>query len=126
MECWAFQYFRNMEEEHELDLQSIARPLYEARGWMKLLGVVMIILGALMVLTVYGIILAWLPIWLGVLLFQAAGKATGAYVGNDEVLLVDALTRVRRFFVINGVLMLICLVLIVLGMFFGLLAIATF
>ena len=112
-----------MEEEHELDLKSIARPLYEARGWMKLLGVVMIISGVLMILTIYGIILAWLPIWLGVLLFQAAGKAGGAYVGNDEVLLVDALSKVRRFFVINGVLMLICLVLVVLGMFFGLLAI---
>ena len=102
-----------------MDFKSIALPLYEAKGWMKFLGIVMIISGVLMVLTIYGIILAWLPIWLGVLLFQAAGRADRAYVGNDEAMFVDALSKVRRFFVINGVLMLIWLILGVLGMLFG-------
>ena len=44
-------------------------PLYEARGWMKFLGIVMVIAGIFTAITIVGIIIAWLPIWLGVLLF---------------------------------------------------------
>ena len=34
-----------------MDLKLVALPLYEARGWMKLLGVVMVIVGILTALT---------------------------------------------------------------------------
>jgi hypothetical protein len=34
-------------------------------GWMKFLGVVSILEGALAVLTLWGILFAWLPIWPG-------------------------------------------------------------
>ncbi|WP_424946669.1 DUF5362 family protein [Candidatus Spongiihabitans sp.] len=79
----------------------------------------MIIMGAMMALSVVGLIIAWLPIWMGVVLFQAAGKADGAYVGEDEELLVASLAKVKLFFIINGVLMLIYVVMMVMMMFGG-------
>ncbi|NIW79677.1 MAG: hypothetical protein GWN16_09545, partial [Calditrichae bacterium] len=44
-------------------------------AWLKFLGIVSIISGAVVAITIVGIIIAWLPIWLGVLLFQAGDRA---------------------------------------------------
>ena len=90
-----------------MDLKQVALPLYEARGWMKLLGVVMVITGVLTALTIVGIIIAWLPIWLGVLLFQAAGRIETAFATEDEMSLRESLAKLKTFFVIQGVLLLI-------------------
>ena len=38
-------------------------------GWLKFLGIILIIAGGLYALTLVGIIIAWLPIWLGILIF---------------------------------------------------------
>lgn len=92
-----------------MDLKLVALPLYEARAWMKLLGVVMVITGILTALTVVGIIIAWLPIWLGVLLFQAAERIERAFAIADEMLLREALAKLKTFFVIQGVLLLVYL-----------------
>ncbi len=95
-----------------MNIKQITLPLYEAKGWMKFLGVMMIIMGVMIALSIVGLVIAWLPIWMGVLLFQAAGKADAAYVGEDEALLIASLGKVKTFFVINGVLMLIYLIII--------------
>jgi fatty acid desaturase len=50
-------------------IKEIAQPIFEAKGWMKFLGVLMIICGVLTACTIIGIIFAWPPIWLGVVLF---------------------------------------------------------
>ena len=92
-----------------MDLRLLALPLYEARGWMKLLGVVMVIAGVLTALTIVGLIVAWLPIWLGVLLFQAAGRIEVAFATADEMSLRESLAKLKTFFVIQGVLLLIYL-----------------
>ncbi|MGH8875466.1 MAG: DUF5362 family protein [Acidimicrobiia bacterium] len=57
----------------------ISRPLYEARGWMKLIAVMGFVYGGITAITIVGIIVAWLPIWAGVLLWQAATAAEGAH-----------------------------------------------
>ncbi|MFO7651171.1 MAG: DUF5362 family protein, partial [bacterium] len=43
-------------------------------GWLKFFGIVTIIAGALNALSLVGILWAWLPIWLGVLLVQAGSR----------------------------------------------------
>ena len=88
-------------------VKEIAHPLYQAKGWMQLLGVVMIIEGILAALTVVGIIFAWLPIWLGVLLFKAAGAADSAMFTGEKSRLIESLRNVKTFFIINGVMMLL-------------------
>src|SRR5690554_2723414 len=94
------------------DVRAIMRPLTDGKLWMKLLGVMMIISGALQVLTIVGILWAWLPIWLGVLLFQAAGAAEEASVSGDVAAATRATDKLRLFFMIQGILMLIALVVV--------------
>ncbi len=80
---------------------------------MKFLGVVMLITGILTALTIYGIIIAWLPMWLGGLLFQAARRIDTAFATDDEVLLRESLAKLKTYFVIQGVLLLIYLAIVV-------------
>ena len=94
------------------NLRAIMAPLVDGKLWMKLLGVMMIISGALQVLTIIGILWAWLPIWLGVLLFQAAGAAEEASASGDLATAPRATDKLRLFFMIQGILMLIGLVLV--------------
>lgn len=102
-----------------MDIRTVSTPLYNAKGWMKLVGVMMIIYGALTALSIIGIIIAWLPIWMGVLLFQSAGAAEMAYQAEDDAALVRALGKLRTYFTIMGVLTLIGIILMVVGILFG-------
>ena len=86
---------------------------------MKLLAVVMLITGVVTALTIVGIIIAWLLIWLGVLLFQAAGRVDTAFATDDEALLRESLAKLKTFFVIQGVMLLIYLVFVVGALLFG-------
>ena len=88
-------------------VREISLPLYQAQGWMKFLGVVMIVQGILTALTIIGIIFAWLPIWLGVLLFKSAGQAESAQYSGDKFRLIQSLEHIKLYFIINGVVMLL-------------------
>jgi hypothetical protein len=57
-----------------------------------------------------------LPIWLGVLLFKAAGAAEAAQLTGDRMQLEESLRKIKTYFVINGLLMLIMLVLAGIGL----------
>jgi hypothetical protein len=82
----------------------------QSKGWLKFLGVLSIIGGVLSALTIVGILVAWLPIWMGVLLFQAGSQADGMATTQDPNRLVVMLNKLRTYFVIQGVLALIALV----------------
>jgi len=47
----------------------------QSRGWLKFIGLLSLIYGIITALTIVGILIAWLPIWMGVLLFQAGSRA---------------------------------------------------
>jgi len=96
-------------------IKEISLPIYQSRGWMKLLGVMSIIGGVLMVFTLVGIIICWLPIWLGILLFKAGSAIEGAQLNGDKAKLVISLEKLKTYFVINGVLTLIGLIAAVIG-----------
>ena len=80
-------------------------------GWLKFLGIVNIVSGALSVLSLWGILIAWLPIWLGVLLLQAANRITNARFTNNQGDLVQMMDKLRLYFVIQGVLIIVSVVL---------------
>ncbi|WP_447553539.1 DUF5362 family protein [Vreelandella sp. EE22] len=110
------------EGKYEL-LRSIAEPLYRAKFWMQLIGVMLIITGLLTAITVVGIIVAWIPIWGGVVLMQAAKAGSRAYQSGDERELRFALGKLKTHFTIFGVLLLLYLLLFVGMTFLGLLGI---
>lgn len=100
-------------------VRNIMAPLVEGKFWMKLLGVLMILSGALQAITIIGILWAWLPIWLGVLLFQSCGEAERAANNEDAEAGRRATDKLRLFFMIQGVLLLIMIVCFALMMFLG-------
>lgn len=88
---------------HELSL-----PLYQAKGWLKFLGTLSILGGILQALSVIGLLWAWLPIWMGVLLFQAGASAETARAGDRQAFL-RSLGSLKTYFVLNGVLSLLAI-----------------
>ena len=94
-------------------VQDLSQPLASGKGWMKFVGIMFIIQGALTALSLVGIVIAWLPIWIGVLLMQSAGAIERAQVSGDAAALKEALARLRTYFVIQGVLFLVGIALIV-------------
>ena len=96
-------------EEQDV-IRELSMPIYQSKGWLKLLGVMMIIQGVITGLTIVGIIICWLPIWLGVLLFQAASSVETAQMTGNKPDLVQSLGKLKTYFVINGVLTLVMLI----------------
>ena len=88
-------------------VRKIIRPIDESRGWMKLLAVVMIVQGVFLAITIIGLLIAWLPIWLGVLLWQSADSARKAREAGDEAIAVMSLTKLKTMITIYGVVALI-------------------
>ena len=84
-------------------IKEVSTPVYQARGWMKLIGVLLIIGGILYALTIVGIIVAWLPIWMGVVLYQAGSSSEQAYFNGDKYSFMKSLTQLKLYFTIMGI-----------------------
>ncbi len=76
-------------------------------GWMKFMGIMTIIGGCVQVLTVFGIVVAWLPIWMGVVLTKAGAKAS-EYADKGDFASLDGVTgQLKTYFTISGVLIIV-------------------
>lgn len=102
-------------EEKSL-IQEISVPIYMAKGWMKFIGVMSIIYGILMIITIFGIIFCWLPIWIGILLFGAGSKIEYAQTTGDKQQLIESLSKIKTYFTITGIVMLIGIIVGVLSL----------
>jgi hypothetical protein len=100
-------------------VREVSSPLFAAKGWMKFLGVLSIIQGAMMAVSIVGIVICWLPIWIGVLLFQAASGVETAQATGSTMELHAALSKLKTYFTINGVLALIMIAFFIIMMFVG-------
>lgn len=100
-------------------VREVSAPLFAAKGWMKFLGVLMIIYGVIVALTIVGLIICWLPIWIGVLLFQSAGAVEAAQTSGSKMELHGALSKLKTYFTIYGVLALIGIVFFIIAMIVG-------
>lgn len=96
-------------------IKEISTPLYQSRGWMKFLGVLMIIAGAFYALTIVGIIIAWLPIWMGIVLYKAGSSSEQAYFNGDKYSLLKSLNQMKLYFTIMGIMSLIGILLTVIA-----------
>ena len=84
-------------------VRDISAYLLGAKGWMKFLGVLMIIWGILLAITVVGLILCWLPIWMGVLLFRAASALEAAQASGSQEELRMMMSKLKTYFTITGI-----------------------
>jgi threonine/homoserine/homoserine lactone efflux protein len=75
-------------------------------GWLKFLGFVTLISGIPAALTIVGLVVAWVPIWLGMLLIQA-GTAAQRESDYDLLRLVE---KLKTYVIVQGVMLIIVLV----------------
>lgn len=85
------------------ELSGLAEPLYRASGWIKFLGVLTIIQGVFVALSIWGILICWLPIWLGVLLLGAANKIRMSCETNNPEVFHASMEDLGKYFRILGV-----------------------
>ncbi len=95
------------------EVQELSQPIYQARGWLKFLGILSIISGVGTALSIVGIIVAWLPIWMGVLMFQAGSSIDSAGQFGDRFAFLRSLGNLKTYFVLQGVLTLLGILLAV-------------
>jgi hypothetical protein len=107
------------EQASSVDVRSIIEPLHRGKFWMQLLAVVSILYGVLLALTIVGLIVAWIPIWAGVVLMQAAGASSRAFQSGDALEMKQAMAKLKTYFTIFGILMLISIILMIVSMVFG-------
>jgi hypothetical protein len=80
-------------------------------GWMKFMGIMSIIGGCLQALSIFGLVIAWLPIWMGVVLTKAGAKA-GEYADKGDFASLESLTgQLKTYFTISGILIIVSLAL---------------
>jgi hypothetical protein len=91
-------------------VQQLSVPIYQARGWLKFLGVLSIISGVGSALSIVGIIFAWLPIWMGVLMFQAGSSIEPAGQFGDKFAFLRSMGSLKTYFILQGVLTLLGIV----------------
>ena len=84
-------------------VKHFSKPLYQSRHWMRLIGGMLIISGIAVTVTGIGVLVAWLPIWLGVILMKTAKTSNAAHVNGDQPMLELTLHRLRTAFTIMGV-----------------------
>lgn len=89
---------------------NVMRPLQDAAGWMKLVGTLAIIYGVLLAITIVGLIIAWLPIWMGILVNRAADDARAATMAGDEARAIAATNSLGTIFKVYGVIVLLGIV----------------
>jgi hypothetical protein len=103
-----------------IPVRQAAQPLYESKTWMKLLGAISIVSGVLGILSIVGIVFAWLPIWLGVLLWQSGKAVEAAHETGDAARFLESQGKLKTYFLITGIVSLIGIILMVLViLFFG-------
>ena len=96
----------------------IVEPLYRAKVWLRILGIANIVIGAIYALTIIGIIVAWLPIWLGILATGAAAKIDQGFQSSSPETAKQGVANLATAITIMGVLMLINIALFVLYVLF--------
>ena len=100
-------------------IREASLPVFQSKGWLKFLGILSIIQGIMLALSLIGIIIAWLPIWIGVILYQSATTIESAHVSGDKEMLRRALDKLKLYFTIQGIMTLIGLVIGAMAMTMG-------
>lgn len=99
-----------------MTIRALSESLYRVKGWITLAGVMSIIQGVLSAVSLVGLLVAWLPIWIGVILLKTSKALALAHEQEDEAAMNEALGRLALYFKIYGILMVVGLVVAVLAL----------
>lgn len=96
-----------------MDGKRLLLSLTENSKWMKILGGLMIALGVFYCITIVGLIVGWIPLWLGYLAYTAGSLLDGAEEKAGDETRVLAVEKIALFFKICGILAVVYLVIII-------------
>jgi Na+-transporting methylmalonyl-CoA/oxaloacetate decarboxylase gamma subunit len=89
-------------QTQSLDIKRLVYPLYQSLLWIRVFAACLILYGALITVTGVGVLIAWLPMWIGVMLFLASKSIVNAYNENDEEAFVQTISRLKTIFITLG------------------------
>jgi hypothetical protein len=101
-----------------LPTEQIGTILAQAKGWITFVGVIILIYGILTFWTIIGILF----IWLGIILIQAGSSASRYTLGNNTADLLETLNKLKSYFKITGILIIINIILYILAIIFFIIA----
>ena len=81
-----------------MESSELLKPLVNNRKWLNIIGVFAIGAGILYIVSVVGILVCWIPIWLGVLLFQISSNLEKFEISGDEANATMSLEKLVLFF----------------------------
>nr|WP_281398124.1 DUF5362 family protein [Ruficoccus amylovorans] len=99
---------------------ALSEPLAKSGFWLKLMAVLQFLYAGIYIIGSFGIgiIFAWLPIWMGVLMWQAANRARDAALSGDLMTAITAQNKIKLLIIIMGVITLLSIVLALLFIVF--------
>jgi preprotein translocase subunit SecG len=103
----------------DVNQQALRENVRGAKGWLKFLGIMSIVAGAMYALTLVGIVVAWMPIWLGVLMVKAGSKAQAYADRGDPADLTRYTGALKTMFTIMGIVMIISMALGIISAIIG-------
>jgi hypothetical protein len=99
--------------------QKVTATCKEMRGWIKFLAIVWIVSGGIYALTIVGMVIAWIPIWLGIVLLRLSNNCKEIAEGGFESL-GNMFSSLKTFFLLTGIFTIITIVLsIIWAIIFG-------
>jgi Zn-dependent protease len=84
-------------------IKPLVEPLYQGKAWIRVVAVLTIAAGILTSLTVVGIVVAWIPVWAGVALYQSASRIEEALLTGKSDNLTSAFSKLRLYFQMTAV-----------------------
>ena len=87
---------------NRVQINTLITPLYQSLFWIRLFAACLIFYGALITVTGIGVLVAWVPMWIGMLLLLTAKAITQAYIDNNEQAFNLTLNRLKTIFTILG------------------------
>lgn len=99
------------------------KPLYDAKGWLMLTAWFLIVIGVIYCITIIGLIIGWLPLWMGFLLKAASESLKSGFEQQDPMAIQQATRKLSTLATIFGVITIIYIVMIAVYLAFIILAI---
>jgi hypothetical protein len=85
--------------------------LVDHRGWIRFCGIVSIIFGVFMIIGIWTIVVAWIPVWMGIALINAASMLAPEASSETKS---EALRKLALYFKLTGIFCIIYLGLVAL------------
>jgi 1,4-dihydroxy-2-naphthoate octaprenyltransferase len=84
---------------------------------MRLASVALILQGVFSILSLWGILVCWIPFWMASLLSSAIKSVTTAFETDDSAEMQNAMDKIAKYFRVFGILTIVMIIVFFLGIF---------